>query len=204
MINKQLSISEIISIEWDMFQQVQNIGGRAECQDDPETFQIMRRSQYENWSDAMIESYLDYLRQCLDRGRNLVTEKYARMMEYTDTRYYDEYLAPALPTVPNINYRLVNQIVEQQIAWEQDFVVKYPRLAARSRPVTSEADADGFTSVETYARGELLTHPTSLLQLYLDYVQELKAEGKSLSVMIEDTMVRLYGYNSIEDAEAQA
>ena len=34
MINKQLSISEIISIEWDMFQQVQNIGGRAECQDD--------------------------------------------------------------------------------------------------------------------------------------------------------------------------
>ena len=41
MINKQLSISEIISIEWDMFQQVQNIGGRAECQDDPETFQII-------------------------------------------------------------------------------------------------------------------------------------------------------------------
>ena len=58
--------------------------------------------------------------------------------------------------------------------------------------------------METYARGELLTYPTSLLQLYLDYIKELQAEGKSLSVMIEDTMVRLYGYNSIEDAEAQA
>ena len=34
---KQL-IEEIIDIEWDMFQHVDNIGGRASCQDDFETF----------------------------------------------------------------------------------------------------------------------------------------------------------------------
>lgn len=203
MLNKQLQIDEIIAIEWNMFQQVQNIGGRADCQDDRQTFQIMRRSQYDNWSDAMLSCYLDYLRSCRDSGRNLLTEKYARMMEFTDTQYYDEYLAPAMPAVPHVNYRLINQIVEQLISWEKDFVREYPKLAGRSRPVTADFDAQGFTSVETYARGELLTYPTRLLQLYLDYVNELKVQGRSLSMMIEDTMVKLYGYKSIEEAEAQ-
>ena len=48
-------IQKIIDIEWEMFQQVDNIGGRADCQDDKETFYIMRRSQYENWSGEMID-----------------------------------------------------------------------------------------------------------------------------------------------------
>ena len=37
-------IEEIIKIEWQMLQTVDNIGGRASCQDDDETFYIMRRS----------------------------------------------------------------------------------------------------------------------------------------------------------------
>ena len=89
----------------------------------------------------------------------------------------------------------------QLVSWEQEFAQRYPKLAARSRPVTAEGDASGFTSMETYARGELLTYPAPLLRLYLDYVKALAAEGKSLSVMIEDTMVKLYGYESIEEAE---
>ena len=198
--NKQ-QIEEIIKTEWDMFQEVQNIGGRASCQDDPETFWIMRQSQYQNWTEAMTDCWLDYLKSCRLEGRNLVTEKYARMMEYTDTRYYDKYLAPALPVVSPASYRTVNEIVSQLVAWEQEFASCYPKLAARSRPVTAEGDASGFTSMETYARGELLTYPPRLLPLYADYVKELAAEGKSLSVMVEDTMVRLYGYSGIEETE---
>ena len=56
--------------------------------------------------------------------------------------------------------------------------------------------------METYARGELETYPEELLRLYADYVADLKAAGKSLSVMNQQTMVSYYGYGSIEEAEA--
>lgn len=38
--------------------------------------------------------------------------------------------------------------------------------------------------------------------LYADYVDALKADGRSLSLMIQDTMVKLYGYATIDEAEA--
>ncbi|WP_425757253.1 DUF4125 family protein [Ihubacter sp. rT4E-8] len=196
------TIENIITIEWNMFQKVINIGGRADCQDDYETFYIMRRSQYENWSDRMIRCYYSFLCDCEANGRNLVTEKYARMMQYTDLHYFNKHLAAHMPPVPQVNYRLINQIIPVLLQWEEEFAVAYPGLAGRGRPITSEGDASGFTSMETYARGEFETYPTELLQLYADYVENLKSAGKSMSLMIQDTMVKLYGYSSIEEAEA--
>lgn len=195
-------IENIIDLEWNMFQRVENIGGRASCQDDFETFYIMRRSQYENWSDEMLTRYYEYACACEEEGRNLVTEKYGRMMEYTDLHYYNKYVAPHMPFVPVKNYRLINEIVETMIAWEKDFAKAYPKLSGAGRPITADGDSTGFTSQETYARGELATYPTDLLELYADYLKALKAQGKSLAIMIQDTMVHLYGYETIDDAEA--
>lgn len=194
-------IEDIINLEWNMFQRVENIGGRASCQDDFETFSIMRRSQYENWPDAMLTRYYEYACACEKEGRNLVTEKYGRMMEYTDLPYYQKHVAPYMPFVPVKNYRLIQEIVETMIAWEQDFAKQYPKLSGAGRPITSDGDSTGFTSQETYARGELATYPTDLLELYAAYVKELKAQGKSLAIMIQETMVHLYGYETIADAE---
>ena len=39
-------IQQIVDIEWAFFDQVQNIGGRADCQDDYPTFLIMRKRQF--------------------------------------------------------------------------------------------------------------------------------------------------------------
>lgn len=195
-------IEIIIDIEWDMFQNVQNIGGRASCQDDFETFYIMRRGQYENWSQAMIDCYLPFVKRCQAEGRNLVYEKYARMMQYTDLHYYNKYLAPNLPEVPKRHYPLINAIVTAQIDWEKDFAARYPKLSQAGRPITSEGDMSGFTSMETYSRGELETYPEDLLALYAAYIEELKKDGRSLSMMIQETVVHLYGYDSIEAAEA--
>ena len=195
-------IEEIIKTEWEMFQEVDNIGGRASCQDDPETFYIMRRSQYENWSPDMISCYFQFISECRDNGRNLVSEKYARMMAYIDPHYYNKYIKGKIPFVPASTYRLIGEIVDSLIDWEEDFAAKYPLLADTGRPVRSDVDASGFTSMETYARGELETYPVELLRLYLEYINELKASNLSLSEKNQLTMVKLYGYDSIEEAES--
>ena len=198
----QNTLDEIITIEWDMFQHTNNIGGRAGCQDDPDTFYIMRASQYANWTEAMLRCWIEFLHQCEQERRNLVTEKYGRMMQFTDLHYYNKHVKPHIPMVPTKHYRLINIIVEALIGWEKEFAVQYPLLSRMGRPVTSEADAEGFTSMETYARGELETYPYELLELYAEYVQQLQSEGRSLSLMNQQTMVELYGYDTIEEAEA--
>ena len=45
-------INKIISIEWAMFDAVNKgkEGPRAACQEDPVTFELMRRAQFEAWS----------------------------------------------------------------------------------------------------------------------------------------------------------
>lgn len=105
-------IEEIIKIEWQMFQNVDNLGGRADCQDDFETFYIMRRSQYDNWTEEMVRVYGDFAAKSLKEGRNLISEKYARMMAYTDLHYFNKHLKDKLPAVPMINYRIISGIVE--------------------------------------------------------------------------------------------
>lgn len=194
-------IEEIIKTEWEMFQKVDNIGGRASCQEDPETFYIMRRSQYDNWSEEMVNYYLDFARKSLKEGRNLLAEKYARMMAYTNLHYYNKHLAHKLPAVPILHYRIINKIVEKLIYWEEEMAVRYPKLSGTGRPIRSSEDYKGFTSMETYARGELETYPLELLDMYLLYVEGLDAEGKSLAEMNQLTMVKMYGYDSIEEAE---
>lgn len=195
-------IENIIGLEWDMFQHVNNIGGRAGCQDDYETFYIMRRSQYENWTDEMLRCYHAYAASCQENGRNLMTEKYGRMMEYTDPYYYREYVAKYLPCVPEENYRLINEIAETMLVWREEFAQQYPKLSGAGRPITADGDSTGCTSQETYERGELATYPTELLELYAAYLKELKAQGRSLAAMIQETMVHSYGYQTLEAAEA--
>ena len=61
-------IDKVIAEEWSQFDKVQNIGGRADCQDDYETFRIMRRSQYMIWSQEMLESFYNDLVSAKDSG----------------------------------------------------------------------------------------------------------------------------------------
>ena len=198
---KKLKIERIIDIEWQMFQKVENIGGRASCQDDFETFYIMRFSQYHSWPDEMVDCYLVFAEDSLLRGKNLVNEKYARMMKFTDPEYYHQVLEPYFPPVEGERLALIDKIVEAMIAWEIEFSKLYPKLSAAGRPITSDGDASGFTSLETYARGELATYPVELLRLYSEYIDRLRSEGRSLSLIIQEILVEFYGYDTIKEAE---
>lgn len=81
--NKDELIDAIVQIEWPMFAGVNNEGGKAACQMDLATFRIMRISQYSAWGEELLESCLADLRAAQNQGRNLMTEKYARMMKTT-------------------------------------------------------------------------------------------------------------------------
>ena len=93
---REALIDEVIEREWEQFQYVQNEGGRASCQDDHETFVIMRKSQFMNWTQELLESYRQDLIEAEAAHWNLLTEKYARMMESTAPERYAE-LADILP-----------------------------------------------------------------------------------------------------------
>ena len=185
-----------------MMQSTQNMGGRASCQDDWQTFYIMRGSQYASWRDDMLEFWEKFVTECRDAGRNMVTEKYAKIMRFTDTKYYNEHLKPYLPETPQESFPLIDEIVEAMIKWELEFAKKYPKISDVGRPITADMDKYGFTSLETYARGELETYPVELLEMYAEYVRELKAKGESLAILNQRVMVKMYGYETIEEAEA--
>ena len=72
-------INEIIALELKMFQKVNNEGGKADCQNQPEAFRTMRQITYEVLSPQVLGAWLSDLRNAERAGRNVMTEKYALM-----------------------------------------------------------------------------------------------------------------------------
>ncbi len=196
-------IEEIIKLEWDFFDKVQNEGGRAFCQDDWETFSLMRRSQYSAWSRAMLESWRADLLRAAEEGRNPMTEKYGYMMAHSEPSQNAE-LLKRLPAVSEEKRKLCRSIVERLLAQNEGFRQKYPRLSGRGRPLrTEEEKAAGWTSVETYQSGELLTYSMKTLALLDEKITEFENEGKSYPETIIENSLKARGIKSAADAEAR-
>lgn len=199
---KDTLIDRIIDLEWDLFQQVRGIGGPASCQQDPETFGVMRRSQALAWSVETLESYLEDLRTAQARGRNLIAEKYARMMAGTDPEVYER-IAPQLPELDAAAEALIDAIADIVIAWEEALNREYPNLMRRGRPLHSSADRPGVTSLETYLRGELATYSLRTLRRHLTHIESQRRAGVNGAAITLEQMVARSGYASLEAAEAK-
>ncbi len=198
---KDQIIDEIVKIEFEAFDKVQNTGGRADCQDDWQTFSIMRKSQYMTWDDKMLKALLKLWKDNKEKGWNMITEKYARMMESTSPEEYRD-LEPNLPVRSEQARAIVDQIVEIQVDWMEEFAEEYPKLAADARDITSDSDSINNTSYETYLRGELLTYSDELIKMYGEFVVRLFQEGKNLAKMTIENTVKLEGFESLEEAES--
>lgn len=192
-------IAAIIGAEWQMFDKVQNEGGRAACQNDARTFAIMRYSQFAPLPQDVLESYRDDLEQAAQVGRNLLAEKYAYMMEYTDPATFDRTLRDHLPAVSAYKQELCARIANRLIRDEQQFAARYPALHAQGRP-TEGAQADDV-SVHVYALGELKTYSERTLERYDAWLRAHPEDN--ISVSVHRVMVQLYGYDSLEAAEAR-
>ena len=196
---KENLIARIVEIEWKMFHNVQNVGGTAQCQEDPQTFEIMRTSQAISWSEAVLESYLGDLQQAEKSDRNLMTEKYARMMQSTSPLEYAE-IEHLLPSVDPQVFPLIDAIAQIVLKWEEELVAKYPYILQRGRPIHSAEDTLFATSLETYLRGELSTFSLQTLQLYLDHLQKLQSENINGSALTLEHTLKRYGFSSLEQA----
>ncbi|MBR5252198.1 MAG: DUF4125 family protein [Oscillospiraceae bacterium] len=192
----------LIKEEWDNFHTVQNQGGMAGCQQDPETFFVMRRSQFTCWSEALVDSWHNDLLEAKSQGRNLLSEKYAWMMQQTAPDEFKKISHLLCP--PDVfDLELMEQIIADEVRWMEQYHRDYPFMAAGNRPVRSASDGPYETSFETYLRGELHTYSPKTLRLYADMINRLKKEHKSLAVCVMDAMVKSYGYKNLDDAENQ-
>ena len=167
-------LNKIIEIELRMFEQVRT-SEPSLCKDRPETFIAMRGMTHSVLSTKTLQSYLEDLRRARVEGRNLLTEKYARM----DNRI------PPLKDNP-----LINDIVELESGWMRELSQKYPR-SFRS----------GSGSFELYLSNELETYSDDTLQLYFADVSRAEKEGRNFAEERYTKLSRQIGYSSINEME---
>lgn len=190
----------VIETEWKAFDKVQNEGGRASCQDDHNTFHLMRASQYRTWKKEMLICYLLDFQDATQRGWNMISEKYGRMEETTAPDRY-ELIRDSLPVLPPEKKAIIEEIVKIQVGWMEEFALHYPKMAQNARTIHTADDTPFDTSYETYLRGEISTYSDEMLQLYGGFIVELAQAGRNLACLTMEQTALLYGYRSLEDAE---
>ena len=197
------TIANVISLEWKQFQRVQGQGGRAACQENLKGFIINRLAQFLTWDEATLQGYCDDLSMAEVEGRNLMTEKYARMMRDTQPHEYGK-LCEFLPEIESVRVMLVEKIISIQTIWQKEFMEKYPCTANGSRPISSRKNDPDSTGFRTYLRSELYTLSEKTLRLYLAHVEKMQAQGINMTIQNLEYVARMYGFESLSEMEAVA
>jgi len=193
---KEKIIEKILEKEWKYFSNLNNIGGRADCQDNREDFIIMRKSQWETFNEETLLSYLEDL----NSKNNPLFQKYAQMMKYNSPEEYEK-IKDILEKSSDEKTDLVNKIMFIYMEWEKEFFERYPIFSSMGRPLYSSEDDDIETSIETYLRGELLSYSEKTLKLYLNYVIDNKEKNINLAIKNMDNLARMQGFNDSNDVE---
>ena len=197
---RQELIIKVMQLEWKQFDKVHNEGGRALCQDDYETFKIMRLSQYMTWPENLLYSFYNDLQKSEKNGWNLITEKYGRMMKNTDPAQY-KLIEEQFPILSEERHRLQEMIIQIQVNWMEQFATEFPAISGGSRKIHSYEDTPYETSYETYLRGEISTYSNETFIQYTKFITDAMNDGRNITREIMKNTVVLYGYKSLEDAE---
>lgn len=193
---KEKLIDEILEKEWNYFSNLNNIGGRADCQDNREDFVIMRKAQWLTFNEETLLSYLEDL----NSKNNPLFQKYGQMMKYNSPKEYEK-IKNLLEQPSSQKLNLVEKIMEIYMKWEEEFFKAYPIFSSMGRPLYSKQDDDEDTSIETYLRGELLSYSEKTLALYLKYILEMKNKNINLAVKNMDNLASMQGFENSQDVE---
>lgn len=193
-------IAQILDAEWKMFARIRCPEGANHCAADHTSFQQARTSQFLTWRTDMLSSYLADLEAAREAGRNLLEEKYARMMEVTHPYEFAKF-SHLLPKISLENWRFITKILEVHREWMAAFENDYPHVAMHSQP-GAEQPSQGVTSSDTYLCGELQTYSLDTLRLYYDHIAECRAAERNLAKENFTRMVNCYGFHTLEEAES--
>ena len=193
---KEKLIDEILEKEWNYFSNLNNIGGRADCQDNREDFIIMRKAQWLTFNEETLLSYLEDL----NSKNNPLFQKYGQMMKYNSPKEYEK-IKNLLEQPSSQKLDLVEKIMEVYMKWEEEFFKAYPIFSSMGRPLYSKQDDDEDTSIETYLRGELLSYSEKTLALYLKYILEMKNKNINLAIKNMDNLASMQGFENSQDVE---
>lgn len=193
-------MERILELEWSMFSEVKNVGGQASCQTDRASFDVMRKSQARSLSPEVLESWLADLEDARRVGRNLMTEKYAWMMESTSPVEFAR-IAILLPALDAACLCAVEDIIALHVAWKAQMEQLYPCLSGCGRPLRSAEDSPWSTSFETYLRGELKTCSPRTLKKWRELVRRQDAAGINAAELVLQQQVTELGYASLKEAE---
>lgn len=83
----------------------------------------------------------------------------------------------------------------------EEFSKNYKYMADNARIIHTSEDEPYDTSYETYLRGEISTYSERTLLLYANFIVSLAREEKNLAKMIMENTAKLYGFESLEEAE---
>lgn len=192
------TIRQILDIEWEMFHNV-NGETKADCQNEKQTFEMMRNAQFEVWNEETRLSYLEDLKDAVANGRSLVREKYIRMMESTDPDGYAAFKGD-LNEATDKMLTLADDIWQILLAQTEKIRVKYPVLALGGRPLHA-SEEKGWASVETYQKCELLTFSEKTLELLLAHIKDLQEKGEDYAYIVQKNSITCLGYKTMEEAE---
>ena len=170
-------LNSIIEIELDMFQRVRT-SKPSLIQESPENFRVMREVIHSVFSIETLGSYLEDLHEAKAEGRNLLTEKYARMQS----------LIPPLRINP-----VIGDILKIEGQWMRQLSEKYPR--------SFKGATAGF---EKFLSSELETLSDKTLELYHRDTSRAEEEGRNLAEERYTKLFQRSGYNSISEVENKA
>jgi len=174
--NEEL-IGKIVEIELEMFRTV-NSSVHSPCQDQLQTFKMMRWMHHSVMPEAFLNSYLKDLQAAEHAGRNFMVEKYARM----------ENRIPPLKESEDIKY-----IVDVEMNWMREVASKYP--------TTFGGSGQGFSD---YLSCELETLSDATLEKFRDVVGKAKKDRRNLVEERYDNLFKRIGYKSLADRERKA
>lgn len=195
--DKNKIIDQIIILEWKMLISVMALDDPDGCRENPETFEKMRRSQHLIWSEDTLASYLKDLQYAEENGINLIAERYAHMMEFTNPQEFILVEGDLTPIDPKANMK-IKEIVEIFDDWNDELDARYKYIRATGRP---KSENDGWTSVATYLEGELKTYSYQTLLRCKKDVENAKAHGINLGEKILENTARFYGFASLLEME---